>query len=153
MDGVQSATLKQWSSLWRELDEVYHEIALKIGLSDSAFLVLYGICEIGAGCLQKDICTVYSISKQTVHSSIRNLMKENYLRLEKGGRLFLTPAGEQLVKEKIFPVIEAENASFSAMVPEEREELIRLTQTYLQLLRKKTWQMLSLPLEGLWPQP
>jgi len=134
--------LVEYNRLYKEIDELYHGIALNSDLSDSAFTIFYSIYDLGNGCLQKDICNIACVSKQTINSSIRNLEKAGYIRLEEGkGRdkhLFLTSAGEQLVKEKIMPVIDAENHVFAKMTKEERSELLRLTQKYLTLLRKKT---------------
>lgn len=130
-----------FNRIFREFDEVYHMVALKYGFSDSAFCIFYSICELGNGCLQKDICDITFISKQTIHSSIRNLEQAGYLRLESGrGRdkhIFLTKAGEALVEEKIFPVLIAENQVFQEMTKEEGNALLQLSEKYLSILRKK----------------
>lgn len=54
----------------------------------------------------------------------------------------LTPRGEELIREKIVPVIEAENSTFAAMTQKESRELIRLTRKYASLLREKAEQIL-----------
>ena len=129
-----------FNRIFREFDEVYHMVALKNGLSDSAFFILYSICELGNGCLQKDICRLTFISKQTIHSSIRNLEQAGYLKLEAGrGRdkhIFLTKAGEELVEQKILPVLIAENQVFQKMTKEEGDALLSLSEKYLSILRK-----------------
>ena len=56
-----------------QIDEFYHTLAQALGLSDSALWVLRCLVERGDGCTQKDICRQVSISKQTVHSSVRKL--------------------------------------------------------------------------------
>lgn len=129
-----------FNRIFREFDEVYHMIALKCNLSDSAFYILYSICELGNGCLQKDICAMTFLSKQTIHSSIRNLEQAGYLKLEAGrGRdkhIFLTKTGETMVEQKIFPVLIAENQVFSEMTKEEGDALLSLSEKYLSILRK-----------------
>ena len=74
-------------------------------MSDSAFSILYAICELGDGCLQKDICRRAFLSKQTVHSSIRNLERDGLLYLEHGRRrdmhIHLTEAGARLARSRI----------------------------------------------------
>ena len=66
----QSIRLRQdterFNSLYKEMDDIYHDIAFSLGLSDSAFVILYFISILGDGCLQKDICEVAYISKQTI---------------------------------------------------------------------------------------
>lgn len=138
---LQSEDLKKYNCLYRKVDDFYHFIALQSGLSDSAFWSLYTICEYGDGCLQRDICKLSSISKQTVHSSIRKLEQEGYLYLKSGkGRdkqIFLTEAGERLVEEKIAPVIRMENAALEEMGERERDEMLRLTEKYITILQTR----------------
>ena len=52
----QEKALKEYNSLWREIEMLWHEIAWKAGVSDSAFAILSTILELGEGCLQRDIC-------------------------------------------------------------------------------------------------
>ena len=68
--------LKEYNQIYKELNEIYHSMALKTGLSDSAFDIFYAIAVIGDGCLQRDICQMTFLSKQTIHSSVRKLEKE-----------------------------------------------------------------------------
>ena len=51
-----SNPLKEFNRIYKKTNEIYHDIALRLGLSDSAFDILYSISELGDGCLQKDIC-------------------------------------------------------------------------------------------------
>ena len=69
----QGKHLEEFNRLYREMDQIYHGLAVKMGLSDSAFIILYTIMELGEGCLQKDIADWCSLSRQTVNSSIQNL--------------------------------------------------------------------------------
>ena len=118
----QGNELREFNCLYKELDDAYHEVALKAGLSDSSFIILYGIVELGDGCLQIDIARKYSISKQTISSSVRQMEKRGLIVLKKGKgrdmRLFLTSDGQKIIEEKIIPVMEVENSVFSAMTPE-----------------------------------
>lgn len=134
--------LEMFNFLYKEMDDMYHDIAIRLGLSDSAFNILYTICALGDGCLQKDICNATYISKQTVNSSIKKLEQAHILTLTSGkGRdmhLHLTEAGKELVTEKIFPVIEMENRTFSELPSKERQLLLDLTEKYVRQLRKNT---------------
>lgn len=126
----------------KELSNLYHEIALRLNLSDSAFDVFYAICILGDGCLQRDICDVSYLSKQTIHSSIRRLEQEGYLTLAPGrGRsrhIRLTPSGQVLVRERILPVIAAEQDSLADLPPEDCQALIRLQAHYAASLRQRS---------------
>ena len=103
----QEKEIHEFNHIYKELDDLYHEIALKIGISNSALAILYTVCVLGDGCLQKDVCQEAYISKQTVNSSVRKLEKNGYLYLEQGtGRdkhIRLTEMGRRFVKEKIRP--------------------------------------------------
>ncbi len=63
----------EYNHLYKEFDDIYHDAALNASLSDSAFDILYGIFELGDGCLQRDICRTSCIPKQTINSAIRKM--------------------------------------------------------------------------------
>jgi len=146
MNVTQGYQLKVFNQLYREIDEMYHNIAIKMDLSDSAFHIFYTIYDFGDGCLQKDICSVTSISKQTIHSAVRKLEREGYVFLKQGkGRnkhIFLTDRGKELINKKILPVINMENRVFQEMSQQESNELLRLTRRYKELLQKKSRELL-----------
>lgn len=102
MESKQNRALKEFDSLYKMIDDVYHEIALSMHLTDSAFLILYCLLELGDGCSQKDICKLYSISKQTVNSSVKSLEDKGVLIRKSGvGRdihFFLQSLDENFLK-------------------------------------------------------
>lgn len=130
---------QEFNRLYKEMDDLYHEAALSLGLSDSALMILYAVCELGEGCLQKDICAYSFLTKQTVHSAVRKLEQEGILRSESGkGRevhLFLTEQGRALAEKTVMPLSEAEYRALDALTAQEQAELIRLTQQYMAALR------------------
>lgn len=144
--------LERWFQLFNEYDDIFHDLSRKMGISDSAFIILYGICALGDGCLQKDICANYYISKQTVNSSTRRLEQDGYICLKRGtGRdmhLYLTPKGQQFAEANIFPVFELEEEAFLEMTPQERTEMVRLTQKYVSLVRERANQFQSVDFGG-----
>ena len=79
-----SSNLREYNRIYKEVNDIYRETAARFGLSNSAFDILYTICEVGDGCLQRDVCDATFIPKQTVHSSIRKLEQEGYLTLSSG---------------------------------------------------------------------
>ena len=141
MNFEQKQELREFNCLHKEIEKLYHDIAIKAGMSDSSFFILYTIVELGNGCLQKDVSDMYSINKQTIHSSIRNLEKNGYIFLKKGkGRnmhIYLTEEGEKLIQQKMIPIMEAENDVFTAMTAQESKELLRLNKKYTALLHQK----------------
>ncbi len=138
--------LKEYNHIYKETNRIYHDIALKLKLSDSAFDILYAVCQLGDGCLQRDICSLSATSKQTINSSIRKLEREGHIILKPGkGRqmhIFLTETGMELAKERIFPVIEIENKVFDSLTEEESRELLRLSRKYIEILDKNAKEFL-----------
>lgn len=136
----------KFNSLFKEITDVYHNIALKLDISESAMLILYAIVDLGDGCTQKEISQMYYMSKQTINTSIKNLEKSGYIEFkqDKGNnkQIFLTQSGKKLVAKKVAPVINIENNVFAGMTPPESKELLRLTKKYVKLLRKKSEQLL-----------
>ena len=108
-----------------QIDEFYHTLAQALGLSDSALWVLWCLVERGDGCTQKDICRQVSISFLS-------------LRPREGREvsLFLTAQGQELVREKVLPIMAAERAAAGGLTEEELRDMIRLSQKWLSLFRK-----------------
>ena len=136
-----SKYLKEYNHIYKEANDIYHEIARKLQLSDSALDTFYTIFEMGDNCLQRDICKASCMPKQTVNSSIRKLQTDGYLTLSPGkGRsmhIHLTPSGQKLIQEKLVPLIRIENDAFEDMTVEECEQLIHLNAKYNQTLRSR----------------
>lgn len=133
--------LLDFNKINKECDELYHKVASKMGISDSAFSIFYTLYDLGDGCLQKDICYEFFANKQTVNSSIRKLIQEGYIYLRQGaGRdkhIFLTETGKQFVEKYIVPVVQKENEAFTALKEGEQKELLRLSNIYIESLRTK----------------
>lgn len=147
MKKIISPELEEFNRIYKEFDNIYHDIALHLDLSDSAFTILYNIFCLGDGCLQRDICNTSYISKQTVNSSIRKLEQEGYLYLKSGkGRdmhIHLTPSGQNLLEEKILPVVTMENQAFARMSARESSRLLQLSQKYITIFREEVQKYLN----------
>lgn len=131
--------LAEFNRYYKELIDIYHDMALQIGLSDSAFDIFYYLCEHGDGCLQRDICASTHLPKQTIHSSICKLETEGYLTLARGKgrsmRISLTDAGKLMMQETVLPMIRLENEAFSCMTPDECRQMLALQSRYTAALR------------------
>lgn len=147
MKSKQNRELKEFDSLYKMIDDIYHEVALSMDLTDSAFIILYCLLELGDGCSQKDICKLYSISKQTINSSVKSLENKGVLTRKPGvGRdihLYFTDDGKKFAEEHIGPVFDMENATFAGMSASEREQLLSLTRKYVGLLKENMKQYIS----------
>lgn len=133
-------TSEKYTYLAGEINALYHEAAVKMGVSDSVQNILYVICEKGDRCLQSDISKLTGISRQTINSAIRKLEKDGIVYLEQGkGRntiVCLTEKGKQFASEKIYPLYEIENKIWNEWTAEEQEQYLLLTQKYRDALKK-----------------
>ena len=138
MNYTQSRELKENNRIYREMESIYHEICVKAGISDTDFIVLYSIVEFEDGCCQRKIAKQYSISRQTVNSSVKKLVESG-----KGHdkQIVLTEKGKAMAKQKIIPVMEAEAGVFMHMTEEERKKLLRLNAKYMEIFRQKVGEL------------
>ena len=136
-----SPTLIRFNAIVSEIDGIYHAAAQRMGISDSVQQILYAICVLGEGCTQADVCRMGFVSKQTVHSAIRQMEHGGLLTLENGpGRsraIRLTDAGRALMRRAALPLVEAENAVFAAWTAQERETCLRLNARYADDFRAR----------------
>lgn len=130
----------QYTYLAGEINALYHEAAVKMGVSDSVQNILYVLCEKDGRCLQSEVSKLTGISRQTINSAIRNLEKDGIVYLEQGkGRntiLCLTEKGEKFAVEKMYPLYEVENKIWNEWTPEEQQQYLALTEKYRDGLKK-----------------
>ena len=130
----------EYTHLSGGINSLYHEMAVKMGLSDSIMNILYVICEKKDRCLQSEISKLTGISRQTINSAIHNLKKDGIVYLEQGhGRntiVCLTEKGKKISEEKILPIFEIENKIWNEWTVEEQQQYLMLTQKYRDGLQK-----------------
>ena len=88
----QSKQLRRFNRLVGETDAVYHELANRLGLSDSAFQILYTLQSEDGACPLRDICAFSGLTKQTVNSALRKLEAEGSVTTESNEILGSWPA-------------------------------------------------------------
>lgn len=142
MEHYSSNELKRFNYLFGETESVYHEVSLKLGLSDSAMKILYVLCDNEESCPLQTICRYSGLSKQTVNSAIRKLENEGILYLENAGKktknACLTDFGKSFARKTALRIIEMENSIFSSWEKEDVAAYLKLTEQFLNDLRKKT---------------
>ncbi len=124
-----------------ELNALYHNASLKLGLTDSASTVLYTIYDNGENCLLSEIYKQSGISKQTVNSAIRKLEKEGVIFLERhSGRakkVVLTDLGKDYVQNTAARLFNAEAAAFSTWTEDEINAHIGFMEKYIDSFREQ----------------
>lgn len=81
MEKTYTGEIRRINFLISEMESLYHLADLRLGISDSASLVLYALYDAGGQCPLADIYKNSGISKQTINSAIRGLEKEGLLYL------------------------------------------------------------------------
>ena len=141
MDHTISKKRKRYNFLRGELEAVYHMMSLKLGLSDSASMILYAICEEGDSRPLSEICHLSGLSKQTINSSIRKLETEGILYLEKtdskSKKVFLTEAGKDLAQRTVQKIHRTENTILASWPPQDVEKYLELTERLLAALKEE----------------
>lgn len=137
----------QYTHLAGEINALYHEAAVKTGISDSIQNILYVICERDEKrCLQSEISKLTGMSRQTINSAIRKLEQDGIVYLEQGkGRntiVCLTEKGKQYAYEKVYPLFEVENKIWNEWTEEDQQKYILLTEKYRDALKKHLKNML-----------
>ncbi len=136
-----SKEMHRFTYLIGETDNTYHELALKVGLSDSAMLVLYTLSDMGGECSLQTICSFSGLAKQTVNSALRKLEKEEVVILkQQNGRnknAKLTDKGMKLAENTVAKIMKIENEIMESWTKEEVQQYLSLTERYLNMLKEK----------------
>lgn len=140
-----SKEMKRYNHLNGEIGAAYHEMSLKLGMSDSAMIILYTICDNGDCCLLQEICRRSGVSKQTINSAIRKLEKEGIVYLEASGvknkNVYLTDKGKRLAEQTAVRIIDAENEIFASWPKDDVNKYLELTERFLVAIREKSKSM------------
>ena len=145
MKRITTEGMRRFNHLVSETDAVYHEAALRMGMSDSTMQILYILCDRGGDCPIGEICRLSGISKQTINSALRKLEEEGNVYLEGMGgkrkRVCLTERGRGLTERTVMRLIEIENGILDSWPKEELEKYLELTENYLLALRKNVGEL------------
>ena len=131
------------------LNDLYHNYAINLNLSDTALWILYIAWIHQDGCTQKDICEMWYYTKQTINTALKNLEKQGYIKLvpmlenRKSKKILFTDSGKIFAKKVITPLLEAETISFSKLSEKERNDLVYLSQKRTMLFEKEIEKTIS----------
>ena len=143
--------IRRHNGLYKENNENYHRLARHFGLSDTAFWILYTLREMGGSVSQSQLCGELFLSKQTIHSALKQLEQGGFLQLEnlpnnrKNKLVRVTPQGEQLLCQVADPVFAMEERAFLRLSPQQRQALLELDEALLNALRQESNLILEQP--------
>lgn len=128
--------LKQLNAMLSELDNIYQSLLKANNVSESEYIVMFSIKELGEGCSQKDIADNSFISKKTVNSTIKKFEKDGLIKLQvakyPNTQIFLTSKGKEFAQNNIVPIIEVENKVLANMSDNEFEFLSNYYKIYIK---------------------
>ena len=141
MNTQASKELRRFNHLLGEINGVYHEVSVKLGLPDSVMTVLYTLCSEGDPCPLQVIVRQSGASKQTINSAIRRLEREEIIGLEaaagRGKNVRLTEKGRELVRRKVVPIVKIEDEIYASWTWEELREHLERTERFLTALKEE----------------
>lgn len=140
--------VSEYNQLLKECDTIYHSAAVKMGLSDCAFWILYTLQDTQKTYKQSDICDSASMSRQTVNSALKKLEKDGYLTLRRidgkmGKSIHLTEKGNQFVQRNIMPIMLAEETACSLFSDDEKDKFLKTFHSLVERLKTEIENVLA----------
>lgn len=139
MDALHTNQL--FNTEFNRMNGIYRNIIQKFNMPECQFWILYALYTENKSLTQSEIKEYLCFPKQTIHSSIHKLMKQNFITLIEthGKKKFfsLTNEGRKLAEETVGIVQKKEILTFEDFSEEERELFISLFSRYCDLLEKE----------------
>ncbi len=135
--------IKQLDEQMKEYDSIYHDAAVKYGLSDTAMWILYCVSDDSAVFTQQDLCRRCYFPKQTVNTALNSLIKSGHARLEpisgtrNSKRIILTENEKVLAAGTTDKMKKAENAAYRRFTDEELSFYLDMTVRLNDYLREE----------------
>ena len=131
--------VKCLNSMLCEIDSMYQSILLKKSLSDSEYVVLFSMLELGEGCLQKDIANNGYINKKTTNSTIKKLEKNGLIVLRAGKypnmHIYLTAEGKEYIQKHIVPIVNMQTNVMNSVPDSDFENLVETYSKYMHIFK------------------
>lgn len=131
-----------YNQLLKACDTIYHDAAVRAGLSDCAFWILHALHDADHPLTQSEIGDNASMPRQTVNSALKKLEKDGYLTLAKidgkmGKTIHLTKLGGEFVQRHIAPLAAAEERVCATFTQQEQEAFLSTFRTLVDRLRQE----------------
>lgn len=131
-------TVQEFNQIDGRISSLYHTAALKMGLSDSEFRILYTLAVNTPGYLQSALREATGMGRSTVNSALKKLEREGILALSPGnGRhtcVSLTAQGHRLADRTVCRLIRLEDRIYAGWTSEEQALLLRLNRDFTEKL-------------------
>ncbi len=127
----------------KEQGALYHQLAVRMGLSEAALCVLYLVVLAPEPLTQQDVCRRACFPKQTVNSAIAGLVGKGYAELQtiagtrNAKRILLTAAGQELAVRCALPLRQAEMRAYGKLTLDELQCFLQLSAKLNAALREE----------------
>lgn len=141
--------LQVLNKLYKESDHIYSNLAARLGMTYPTFWILYAISHSEEPLTQNDLCNDYFFPVQTVNSTVTNLLKKEFVRLEfipgtrNRKKIILTDKGKEYIDETINKADEIEENAFLMFAEDERDLYISLFKRHIEYLKDAENRMLD----------
>ncbi len=132
--------LSEFNGIVKENDEMYHNAAKAVGLSDCAFWILYFLQDSKTQLTQREICAAMYAPKQTVNSALKKLENSGYVELLSGNDhrsklVRMTKKGVLLASQTVDRILSVELEALNGLTAQEQETFLALFRKYTDLLK------------------
>lgn len=127
----------------KELVGIYRGAVSRSGISENEFWVWYSLVAVDGEYSQQDICSTWSLSKQTVNTIVIHMVQKGYVALEvvPGTRnrknIRLTQAGREYGERIVRPISVAEQKAFEKLPLENWAACTRAFSKYIDALKEE----------------
>lgn len=137
--------LTMLNNIEKKISSLYHELSVKLGISETALWVLYSLFDSEKIYTQNDFCEEWLYPRQTVNSAISNLVKLGYVTLtvipgtRNSKAIELSESGIVFCAENIRPIHIAEERAFSQISCADRVKFVTTYEKQYTLLKKEIY--------------
>lgn len=127
----------------KELVEIYSKGVNNATVSKNEFWIWYSLVIVNGEHSQQDICSAWSLSKQTVNTIITQMVQKKYVSLEviPGTRnrkiIHLTEAGRKYGENIVMPIVNAEQKAFEKLSSKDRSAFMNILGKYMKILKEE----------------
>lgn len=125
----------------KEMVGIYRDAVKQLDISESEFWIWYTLVAMDGDYTQQDICSVWSLPKQTVNTIITHMKLKKYAYLEAipGTRnhkvIRLTDEGRKYGEKVVLPISKAEERAFEKISPDEFTLVTNIFGKYIDVIR------------------
>lgn len=135
--------IEQFHTQIKEYLNAYQHAISQNSISMNEFWIWSSLTEQNSSYTQQDLCTMWSLPKQTVNSIIAQMILKKYARLEhvpgqrKRKIIRLTEEGKKRGQSIVFPIAKAEQRAFDSMTPEQFSAMTELFGQYISIVQNE----------------